>query len=273
MTETPLPAALKLLVDEHSDAARAALAHALPHLEPAAQRTALAALIEQPESPQLRAVVVQFARFDKPLRALIVEYARGLYPGFRPAITSPALSDRLSAIELIVRSRAYKLVYLLADAVRAQCPQTREQAAGAIWQMADHLLGDGGNARPRGRPHAAPAGSVSRHEQCTQLARAVGRAVLGWELHFRPEVIEAAIRLGDWVELDIRKKLQEPRTRIAHMLGELLERASHPQIAGFVLRALAIPELRAAAVRAISRTEDRAFIRALVDHTWCVGLQ
>ncbi len=116
-----------------------------------------------------------------------------------------------------------------------------------------------------------PSGSETPHSQATFLADALAAAVLGWEHHFRPEVLEAALWLGGKVEWAIRKKLREPRTRIARPLSDRLSRAADPRLAGFVLRALAIPELRPSAARAIERAKDPSFIRALASEAWLLA--
>ena len=115
------------------------------------------------------------------------------------------------------------------------------------------------------------SGSETRQAQATFLADALAAAVLGWEHHFRLEVLEAALWLGGKVEWAIREKLQESRTRIARPLSDQLSRTADPRLAEFVLRALAIPELRPSAVRAIERAKDPSFIRALTAQTWLLS--
>jgi hypothetical protein len=55
------------------------------------------------------------------------------------------------------------------------------------------------------------------------------------------------------------------------MLNKLLEGTSDPRLAGAALRALAVPELRAAAARSISRPDHAAFLQAVFSQCWLLA--
>ncbi len=267
MTATPFPAAFALLNDEQNPAADAALVEVLPQLEPRAQATALGMLLKRGHAPSLEGVVGGFHKFDGTLPELILHYAGDLSVGVRLAIGSTVFEHRANAVEIIVQSDNAQLAYLLAEALRSRCSRTRELASEALYRMTARLLEGyeaGGGTERRQRLDEFRA-------RADYLAEALRVVVRRWENHFQPKALVAALWMGDRVEPALLKKLQEPRTRIAHMLNELLESASDPRLAGFVLRALAIPELRQAAAHAISRAHDTDFLRAVFNECWLLG--
>jgi hypothetical protein len=180
------------------------------------------------------------------------------------AIASKSLEKRLCAIEMIVRGEAGRLAYLLAEAMRSRCPRTRERAAEGLHSMTARLMD-----RLTAGPLVDEIVELDVRAGC--LAEALGTAVRFWELHFQPKVIEAALWLGDRTEPAILSKLQEPRTKLAHMLNDLLDRTTDTRLAPFVLRALSVPHLRHAASRAIGRGRDEAFLRAILMESWLLA--
>ena len=257
----PLPPALEWLSGERNRAADAALVEALPYLEPPVQAASLDLLIRRAHAPSLAGLVHRFRNLPQASRELITSRLRQLSTGVRLAITSPNFESRANAVEAIRVSGEAKLAYLLADAVRSRCRRTRPLAAEALQQMTALLLDRRTAARDR---KTIAEGNV----QLNYLTEALAAAVHGWEIHYQPQVLEAALWMGDRLDGVIRKKLQEPHSRIAKMLGDVVQGGSDPRMAGAVLRALAIPELRSAAVRAFTRPPNPAFFRAVVNASW-----
>ncbi len=260
----PLPAAFAHLIETRNLAADAALVEVLPHLEPFAQAAALEILVKRGETPFLAQVVGRFSDSGETLQQLVLGHVNGLSAGVRMAISSTVLQHRVSAIEVIRQSKAARLAYLLPDALRYRCRQTRELAATALHQMTEHLL----DRLEAGPP---PGELVELNNGVSCLGEALGDAVRCWEAHLQPKVLQAAFWLGDRVERAIVRKLGEQRTKITHALTDLLERTSDPRLAGFVLRALAIPELRTAAARSISCASDTTFLRAILLESWLLA--
>ena len=251
------PPALRSLDGEESPAADAALVDALPDLDADVAAAAFAMLIKRAHLPSLSTLAGRFTTFGAGLQALILEHVDELFAAVRGAIESDRFEDRAAAIEIISRSGCFGLVYLLATAVRSRCPKTRDLAAQALHTLTARFL-----RHRRSNPTTEEASTID--QQAGFLADALREAIVGWELHFRSEVLEAGMWMADRLEPTFREKLQEPRTRMAHMLNGLIERSSDPRMAGFLLRALAMPDLRSAAARTISEAKDAALRRALV---------
>jgi hypothetical protein len=264
MGSRPLPPALALLTGERNRAADTALLEALPDLESHARSAAVEILVRRAHAPTLAALVFRYGDYDDELRHLVSRRIGGLHAATRAAIASPTFEDRAGAIELIRDSAEGKLAYLLADAVRSTCRQTRELAAGALHDLTARML-DRLNTQP------PPTDASVVNAQADGLAEAIRTAVQRWELHFQPKVLEAALWMAERVEAAVLEKLQEPQSKIVHVLSEMIEGASDPRLASAVLRALAVPSLRPAAARAITRARNPLFIRALARRCWLLA--
>ncbi len=71
----------------------------------------------------------------------------------------------------------------------------------------------------------------------------------------------------------IRKKLDEPHSKMTRVLIEFLAEPTDPRLAEFTVRALAEPSLQSAAVNAIAEAGNPRFIRALLGNTWLLSDQ
>jgi len=258
------PRALAHLRAEPNVAADRAMAQAMPHMVPSAQSTALALLLERGHDASLARVVANFARLDGKLQSTVVARIRDLSGAVRLAIGSEEFEDRAATIELITRCRNGHLTYLLAEGLRTRCVKTRQLAAGAIKQLTEELLAESSKGRPSENRAASNA-------LADGLTHALERSVATWEIHLQPEVLEAALWMGDRLEQALRKKLAERQTKLARALNHVLKGVSDPRLAGFAVRALAVPALRAAAAQAIGQARDPAFVRALLGSCWLLA--
>jgi len=260
MSLTPLPTAFALLEKERNLAADAALAEALPHMDASLRRVALQLIIDRGHAVGLGGVVGRFRSFPFDLQELVLARMDELYGGVRAAIRGGELEGRLGAIELIKRSGECKLAYLLGAALRSHCRDTRKQAAQTLNLLTSRCL--------NGTDDRSSGDLANRVAQRPHITDAIRQGIMSWEAHVRPEVLQAALWLGDAIEKTICQKLAESRTHIVRAIMVMLEGTVDVGLAGFVLRALAIPELRAPAVNAISQARDKPFIQALASECW-----
>jgi len=264
MPDRPLPRVFSLFASEPSRAVDDALIESLPHVDGGVRSAALDLICKRARPESLASVVVRCPQYEKTLQVAIHQRLGEFHAGVRRAIESTVFEERAAAIEAIASAHDDRSAYLLVDALRAQCPRTRELAAGAIRRLTEALIA---------RRHAGinPDEASDYHECAARIADVLGAVVQFWEVHLHTEALVAALWMIESVEAVLLKKMRQPQGRIVHALTEILKAASDPRMAGFALRALAIPELRAAAVQALTRACDPGFVRALVEESWLLG--
>lgn len=251
MTTESLPRAFALLETEPNTAADAVLIDALPSLNPAHRRAALDMLLRRGHVAGLAQLVGRYHEFDDAVRKAVSLRSGELATGLRAAIMSPKPQDQTNAVQIIADRPESRTAYLLVDALRSRIETTRSRAGEALVGLVDRLIASD-----------TPSG------QLDQLGEAMSEAVEAWESHEQPKILEAAMRLGGRAETAIRQKLKGRGTSLARTLRQMVAVTTDPTTAGFVLRALTIPQLRPGAVRAISRTEDAQFLRAVLSECW-----
>ncbi len=256
MSAHGLPTAFSFLAQERNAAVDTALVEALTELKGPAQGAALRLLMERNHQPSLTTIVARFARYEPALQELVLGCAAPLSPVVPPALALDSAEDRAGAIEFLRKSNSSHLAYLLVSALRAACPLTRDRAGGALHSLAAAQL--------RERHQARQASVESIAQQLDQLGSALRDAVVGWELHFQPKIIEAALWLADRTSETIFEVVQKQRGQLAPLINGLIRSSSDPRMAGFVIRALGVPALQEAAVAAICKAHEAAWTRALV---------
>lgn len=254
-----MPPAFALLEDEPNVAVEGALVEALPTLGPGQQAAALDMIARRGHAQGLAAVVTRFGRLDRCAQRLVLERIASFFGGVRHAVGSGSLDERLSGLELIELSGDARLAYLLATAIRAACPRTRERAAAVLHALTarhieEHVL--------RGSSPEAGAFGETR----ANLVAALTEAVNGWEVHLQPRALEAALYLPDELGPVLIAKMDESRSHITAAIHGLLEGATDWRLAGFALRALAMAPLRKTAAGVIAAATDDAFVLALGVH-------
>jgi len=254
-----------LLAGDPNRAADETLLAVLPQAKDAAlQARLLGTLVARGHAAALATVVARFHDYDATLQQLILSHVNELFTGVRIAAGAAAFESRSAAMAIINRSDDARNAYLLADALRHPCARTRECAAGALHDMVARLV----DRRAAG---VAATDLPGLQQQTRHLVEAARGALSCWEVHLQPKALLAALWLIDWTEPDLQAKLAEPRTRIVHALETLLRRTPDARLAGFALRALAIPQVRTAAADAVAHAQDPALLRALLAQTWLLA--
>lgn len=259
-----VPAVFRHLAREENLAVDAALLAAWPQLEDGALDPAVQLIVERGRAASQAALVARFREGDPTRRSVILKHVTGLFSGLRKCIHGASLDERASAMEVIVRSDNGRLLYLLADALRLPDRRTREMAAAALHLATSRFL------KRIHEGHGADDAIVLQ-SLASGLTDALHTAVWRWETHHQKNVLQAAMWLSDRVWPSFRKKLDQPQTKIARVLNDMMNRATDPRLAGFILRALAIPALRPTAARAIGQATDLSFIRAILAQSWLLN--
>lgn len=260
MLPQPLPRAFDLLPGQRSVAADAALVEVLPHLQGTSRKVAWKVLIQRGHAPTLAALVTSFPQASEEFRGFLVQHAADLSAGIRTAITSDSLATRASAIQIITAAQERHSIYLLSEAVRSPCAETRALAAAALHTITARYV-------ERAETVSSSDDSATIAVQADHLADALQHAVQGWEIHAQSSVLEAAVWMHDRLAPTIRQKVQERHTTIVKAIHALFQTTLDPRSAGFAIRALAIPQLGDAAANAIGRARDPLLIRAILGQT------
>ena len=259
-----MPPALALLAHDPNRAADHVLLAALPQLEPELQPPTLDIIIQRGHAGTLAGLVSGFAGYDEALQQQLLTRVNQLFTGIRLAATASTYESRAAAFDFIVHAEDGRNAYLLADALRSPCSRTRARAASCLNQLAAALR--------RRRTATVPESEIPGLQRQTEnLVEALLNALAGWEVHLQPDALRAVLWLADWLEPQLRAKLDDPRTKLVHGLQNLLQRTHDPALAGFVLRALDLPQLRRVAADAISHARERDFADALIAESWLLA--
>ena len=257
MSSQALPAAFPHLWRRPNKAVDEVLVEALPELEAFAQAVAIEVLAKRADPEALKTVVGRFLEYRGVLQGLVEAQARILSTGVRGAITSGSRASRLAAIELLARSDAAELAYLLSDALGSSCRETRSHAGAALRRLTERLL------VPVVDPDDS-APELAHQRQLKQLTRALAAALRLWEQHRESAVLDAVLWLIEPLRDELCESLGHSETSLAIAIGIRLKGTSDPRMSRAVLRALTIESIRASAIHAIVHADSEPFVRALV---------
>lgn len=255
-----LPPIYAELARTKNTAADAALVEGIAHMEPPFQAIALSVLLHRENDGPLAQVVAMYSKADPSFRSLLIEHADKLAGGIRVAMTHSLFDSRRSAVELIRDSQHGKSAYLLSEALTHSCHHTASLAAGVLLELAENVAAD-----------STPWASSSKpkpHGQLEYVSSAVVRSLTSWSLHFRNEVVLAAILLADSIEDELFKLADDVRSPISRALNNAVAGAQDPRLVGYCVRALRCAPLREAAIKCLANMSSPAAEAAMADHAW-----
>jgi HEAT repeat protein len=264
VTTRQLPSVFAILRDDPNPAADAALVEALPDLEAFEQASALELIIRRGHAPALASVVIAWPAYGGSLAELIMARAGDMAGGIRAAINSPLAENRRAAVQLIVAGRTAELAYLLVDVLKSEDRTLRTAAAEGIWQITTNTLSDFGR-------ESDTTTAAARGTRLIQMAEAVSAGLRLWDLHKEQSLLQAAAALEDRAVTALAASMREPQSSLPRMLGQALEQPGNDWAAGLVLRGLAMPEVRAFAVKAVMHNEDPALMSGVLRSGWLIA--
>jgi hypothetical protein len=241
-------------------AADAALVEGLAQMEPAYQAPTLDVLLHRDHDASLAQVVALYSKAEPPFRSLLIDRAELLAGGIRIAMTHSLFDTRRSAIELIRDSQHGKSAYLLSEALTHSCRHTATLAAEVLFVLAEVVAANSMTW--------ASSSKSTPHGQLEYVSSAVTRALSSWSLHFRNEVVMAAILLIGPLEDAVFRMAEDARTPIARALNNAVAGAHDPRLVGYCVRALRCAPLRESAAKCLATMSSPAAEAALADHCW-----
>lgn len=261
MIQDSLRTILDALKGQRNLAADAALIEALSHVEEDRARLLLATLVERNRPHAMRRLVACFATLPQIVQALLASDIVRLRGGILDVFTGGSRDEKLSTVELLVRSDNASMSDVLAEGLAGDDPSVKDRCAQAIDMLVSRRTAEARTLQ------AARAGA-DQTSDLRHLAATLDRAIHLWELHFRPEVLTAAMRLAPWTESALRRKIETHRGHFAQALGELVLSTRDAQLAPFVFRSLGLDIVSAFAIRRLERQLDADFAAALVRSAW-----
>lgn len=235
------------------------------------RRYALEALLARGREAGLARLVGHFDELPGELKEVLAASGPSLSSAVRAAIGDERFESRRSAIELVQTGGDCRQAYLLADALCHDDRGTRELASSALAAV---TLAHVQRLTPTSSAHLAAKAETDTDAHIKDaefLTSALQRALNAWDLHHRTEVLAAAMCLRDRMAPYLFQRSDEPRSKIARAISELLTDGHDPRLAPFALAALTRPGLRAAAVHATSTCTDPHYFAALLDAAWLLA--
>ncbi len=260
---TTLPPVYAELARSKNTAADAALVEGLAHMEPEYQAHALAVLLHRGHDSALSQVVALYSHAEPALRMLLIQNAEMLAGGIRLCIKQALFESRKSAIEFIAHSRHGKSAYLLSEALTEACRHTSGLAASVLLKLAELAITES--------KQFAKSSKHLQQGQIDYISSAVARALSSWPLHFRNEVILAAIQLVGPLEDTIVRLAQDPRTHIARALNNAVAGSQDHRLVGYCLRAIRCEPLRESALKCLAKLSGPKAEAELARHGWLIA--
>jgi len=273
MISSFLPTVFRLLALNPNRAIDDALARSLALLDDSTQEAACQLLMRRGHQGSLTSVVSNFRGFGDHLKKLLAANAEALRPVLHDLLQSTRTGHSMAAVDLLCASSNPNCIDLLGEGLFAHDSATRESAARGLRRMVEIRL-----AKPLPPSNStggvAPAGARTGRkweDPDKALIHTLSAAIRRWESHEQTPALEAALWMCERLHEVFRDKLNEPRTTITRALSLRIQAASDPRVAGFLVRALAIPSLRAAAVRGISKAEAPPLHTAILEQGWLLA--
>ncbi len=221
----PILARLRTLDDPSVDDA---LAAALPTADEADRGPIAELILERHDPAALRRLVECYDRLPTPVQRRMVRHAAELFRPIREACGGGG-GSALNALELIRRSRAWRLVYLAADRMRHGDEAQRAAAGRCLLELARAVITSAGGAEEQ---WVSP-------EDAAFLLTAVEEAVAAYRLHRRAEPLGAMALLYPRPMPRAVAALRRSNDAAVEPMRRLLAEAAEPAMAAWLVRALA----------------------------------
>lgn len=252
------PLALSVLQEAPNGALDDALVDALVHTHGPVRGEYLKALLKRGRATVLGKVIGRFGSGDDDLDRRLIPAVSQLESAIRALIQNGSTSERLAAVALLEEADEPSVAYLLGDLVARGEPKTQEAAAEALCVLTTRLL-------MRCSLADSTSDAESLRKQTELLASAFTPVFQCWELHMNRACMTAGLWLGHHVRDAVAVKLAQVRNGLDGPIRRVLSQTSDPRLAGFLIAALSIPEIRATTASTIARCRDLPVIEAIVE--------
>jgi len=239
------------------------LAAALEHAEPPYFDRIVQVLLKRAHEASWAGLIGHYGCLLPEIRHQLVTNDELMQAGIAIMVRSGSAEMRCNALAALQDCLSPRLAYLIPDALRDKSHKVRNSAARALRETAGAFLD-----RPSPPKNEANPACVAEYQaEREQLVRALSDALWTFDLHFRIEVVEAALWFADDLGLLLWERLGNSRSRSGYVVGEHLESWNHPRLAAFLLLGLIRSEWRPRTCPLLRRWSAPAEIIALLRHS------
>jgi hypothetical protein len=248
------------------------LAAALERAEPPYFDRIVELLFERASDAAWAGLIANYPVLSPEVRARLRADPQQMRSGLVRVLRGGSPQGRCNALQALCENPEPALAYLLPDALRASASDVRRAAAVTLRRLAEIVIepaaeparvGPEQSNASQPQSQAPPPASEDR----LAVARAVWEALRSFDLHYRLEVVEAAL----WFTLDFGRDLWEMlgnrRSPTAHVVSANLRSWDSPRLARFLLEALAQSAWRASARDLLVRWRGVPRLTAILRHS------
>ncbi|MFQ6048880.1 MAG: HEAT repeat domain-containing protein [Phycisphaerae bacterium] len=267
------PKIYRLLAASENPAADEALLEAVGMVEPAMASAVVATLLERGRLAGTSGLIAQLHLLDDSLQQQLVEQVERLFPALRETIRCEPVQTRINSVELIRRSGNCRQAYLLSLALRDRASTVRQAAGRALHWLVQQAMARRSAVLEdllRGQPDQNRALATISHEH-NLLTAAVLEAAKAFDVHRRREVAEAAGWLAETMPQGFWSLIRRQRSRLAHVLLEILQASDDPRLVPLTYCSLAVRQLQQPVARYIAAQGSQQFMTELVRQAWLLG--
>ncbi len=264
---------LKFLQESDNPAADDALVEGLAKGPPDCHEPILHALLARRQEAGLVGIVANFHLLDDKLRAMILEDAASFFPFIKKCVKAPEERTRLNAVDFVGKSGSNRLAYVLDLALHDSRPGIRQRAGETFRFLADRYFRQERvtlDALAHGEMHTSDKAAVEAYslarlaEERSYLLSAFDGALTTYDIHQRPEVVEAATWFAPMINDRLWRAVSNTRSRCGHAVLTCVQSAKDPRIVPFLYEALNYRDLRAAVAHIMATRCDEHFVTELI---------
>lgn len=264
MSTASYPSVLAHLGDLPNLAVEDALLHALPTVSDTVAVAAIEVLLKRARPHALKHLAGHYLSYPDAVRATLAAATGTLSGSIRDLMHAPTAAPKLAALELIRESNDASLAYLTAEGLGADDGSVRTRAGEVLVELVRRHL----ETRPEPEDDDAERVYLARR---IQLTEALNQAVRTWELHFRADVLAAALWMYAETEPVVRSRLEGPRSHLVHATRQILAGPPDPRLSVFTWCALELDSVREAAARRLEQADDAGVLAGLIEASWLLA--
>ncbi|NLX23943.1 MAG: hypothetical protein GXY55_20010 [Phycisphaerae bacterium] len=266
----------RLLVETRDPAADDALLAALKSADlPTAQAIVETLLVRQ-QRRGLRGLVMALHLLDETLCHRVLGETDRLFGVLREAAQSRDEQVRLNVLDLIREGRLYRASYLLDGTFHDRSSRVREKAAETLLFLAEEILKTDPAVTadevridlPADELQARMALLEAYAEDRRQLAGAVQAALMAYDLHSQPVVIQAAMWMVDDLGAKFWTTMTAPGGRRGQVAMRLFSESLSPRLVPFAMKALHYAQFRPHVAHVLAKCADSAFLEEWLRQSW-----